>query len=209
MPTTNKIRLVVALLGILALAPRAAMAGDRDDNPRLAQESDSRGDAKKPAISNPPDREAAPAAASDEGRRPYRLSLGRWWSTKFSVPEWLDILDITDRIRGFVGMFAILGAAVFLSDNRRAISRRVVFWGLALQWALALLVLRVPAGAKLLAGAGKLVESILNCALAGARFVFGDALSAPTDRPVLSLRFESCPPSFSLPPCSPSCTTWA
>jgi CNT family concentrative nucleoside transporter len=92
------------------------------------------------------------------------------------VPDWLDILDVTDRLRGFVGMFAILATAVFLSDNRRAISRRVVLWGLALQWGFALLVLRVPAGARLFAEAGRIVESILNCALAGARFVFGAAL---------------------------------
>ena len=89
------------------------------------------------------------------------------------MPEWLDILDVTDRIRGFVGMFAILATAVFLSDNRRAISRRVVIWGLALQWGFALLVLRVPAGARIFAAAGHVVESILNCALSGARFVFG------------------------------------
>ena len=52
-------------------------------------------------------------------------------------------------------MIAILAAAVFLSDNRRAISRRVVFWGLALQWGFALLVLRVPAGARFFARRGQ------------------------------------------------------
>ena len=67
-------------------------------------------------------------------------------------------------------------AAVFLSDNRRAISRRVVIWGLALQWGFAILVLRVPAGARLFATAGHVVESILNCAVEGAKFVFGGAL---------------------------------
>jgi CNT family concentrative nucleoside transporter len=92
------------------------------------------------------------------------------------VPQWLDVLDVTDRLRGFVGMFAILATAVFLSDNRRAISRRVVIWGLALQWGFALLVLRVPAGARIFAAAGRVVESILNCALSGARFVFGGPL---------------------------------
>ena len=54
MPTTNKIRLLVALLGMLALAPRAAMAGDRDDNPRLAQESIPVGRPKSPRSAIPP-----------------------------------------------------------------------------------------------------------------------------------------------------------
>jgi CNT family concentrative nucleoside transporter len=73
-------------------------------------------------------------------------------------------------------MMAILGVAVFLSDNRRAISGRVVFWGLALQWGFGLLVLRVPAGVTLLRRAGDAITSILDSALDGARFVFGDAL---------------------------------
>ena len=54
----------------------------------------------------------------------------------------------------------------------------MVFWGLALQWGFGLLVLRVPAGIKLLGKAGEGITSILDSALAGARFVFGDALVA-------------------------------
>src|SRR5262245_59044222 len=73
-------------------------------------------------------------------------------------------------------MFAILAVAAFLSENRRAISGRVVFWGLVLQWAFALLVLRVPAGVNVLREAGTVVEAILACALAGAEFVFGTPL---------------------------------
>jgi len=73
-------------------------------------------------------------------------------------------------------MALILGVAFFLSENRRAISRRVVFWGLALQWAFALLVLRIPAGVQAIRSVGSGVESVLNCALAGSEFVFGKRL---------------------------------
>jgi CNT family concentrative nucleoside transporter len=107
-----------------------------------------------------------------ETRKVYQISVGPW-SHKFSVPDSIDLLEVIDRIRGVFGMLVILGVAVFLSDNRRAISGRVVFWGLALQWAFALLVLRVPAGVDLLGQAAEGVKSILDCALAGARFVFG------------------------------------
>jgi CNT family concentrative nucleoside transporter len=84
-----------------------------------------------------------------------------------------------DRARGAVGIVAILGLAYVLSENRRAISRRVLFWGLALQWAFALLVLRVPAGERVLRQAGSAVESVLSCALKGAEFVFGSRLVDP------------------------------
>ncbi len=92
-----------------------------------------------------------------ETRRVYQISFGSW-SHQFSVPESVDLLDIADRARGVFGMLAILGVAVFLSENRGAISGRVVFWGLALQWGFGLLVLRVPAGIQLVDQAGKAVE---------------------------------------------------
>ena len=113
-----------------------------------------------------------------ETRRVYQISFGSW-SHQFSVPESIDLLDIADRARGVFGMLAILGVAVFLSENRRAISGRVVFWGLALQWGFGLLVLRVPAGIQSVDQAGKAVKSVLDCALEGAEFVFGEPLVDP------------------------------
>ena len=62
------------------------------------------------------------------------------------MPESLDLLDIADRVRGFFGMLAILGVAVFLSDNRRAISRPRCLLGAGLAVGIR------PAGA---AGAGR------------------------------------------------------
>ncbi|MDG3003833.1 NupC/NupG family nucleoside CNT transporter [Paludisphaera mucosa] len=117
-----------------------------------------------------------------EVRKGYRLTLGPW-SLRFSAPEDVDLFDWADRLRGLVGMALILAIAVYLSTDRRAISRRVVFWGLALQWLFAILVLRAPVGVRVLREAGTLVESVLNCALDGARFVFGPAL-VDADGPV-------------------------
>jgi len=84
-----------------------------------------------------------------------------------------------DRLRGFLGIALILGLVVALSTDRRAISRRVVFWGLALQWAFAFLVLYLPQGAEALRRAGDVVKGVLDSALEGSRFVFGDRLVAP------------------------------
>jgi CNT family concentrative nucleoside transporter len=115
-------------------------------------------------------------------RKIWEISIGsRKW--RVSLPESIDPLDLADRVRGFFGMFAIIGVAVFLSTDRAAISGRVLFWGIALQWLFAILVLRVSIGVNLLRAAGDAVESVLDCALAGAEFVFGEALVAP-DGPV-------------------------
>ena len=164
--------LVIAPL-VLAFALAGSLAAQQNPGEVVKEASDPGAAAKTPAQKSDPGGEpTADLDPTGEARRSYRVSLGPW-SGDFSVPEWLDILDVTDRLRGFVGMFAVIGAAVFLSENRRAISRRVIIWGLALQWGFAVFVLRVPAGAQLFAAAGKFIESILNCALRGAAFVFG------------------------------------
>ena len=81
-----------------------------------------------------------------------------------------------DRFRGLLGILVILALVYILSENRRAISRRVVFWGLALQWAFALFVLKIPAGTKAMDVAGGFFQSVLDTALVGSRFVFSPKL---------------------------------
>ncbi len=90
-----------------------------------------------------------------------------------------DPISPFDRFRGLLGIFAILALAYAISTDRKAISKRVLFWGLVLQWLFALLVLRVPAGASLLEKAGSIVKQVLECALAGSAFVFGEKLVDP------------------------------
>ena len=98
--------------------------------------------------------------------------LGR----KYEILRKLERFAKLGRLQGFLGIGAILGLAYFLSENRRAISRRVLFWGLALQWVFALVVLRVPAGEAVLRKLGTATEQVLTCALKGAEFVFGSKL---------------------------------
>ncbi len=168
---------VLLALGLIAWVEVFAAAGT------AAQEKSTRSDAAgepektvEPALKKSDQGHAAVRLKPVEVRREYRISLGPW-STTVSVPESIDLFDLADRARGMVGVVAILGVAVFLSENRRAISGRVVVWGLLLQWGFAILVLRVPAGIRAMRTAGDAVEAVLACALAGAEFVFGKALT--------------------------------
>lgn len=81
------------------------------------------------------------------------------------------------RYRGLIGIALILGQCFALSENRRAISKRVLFWGLSLQWVFAVLVLRWTPGRNGLERAGEWIKGILECALKGAEFVFGSELT--------------------------------
>ena len=84
-----------------------------------------------------------------------------------------------ERLQSVLGIAAILGMVYVLSSDRRAISRRVVAWGLVLQWAFALLVLRWEPGRNAIEMTGRGVVRVLDCALSGGDMVFGEKLTDP------------------------------
>ncbi|MFM8496095.1 MAG: NupC/NupG family nucleoside CNT transporter [Planctomycetia bacterium] len=88
-------------------------------------------------------------------------------------------MEDLDRFRGLLGVAAILAGVIALSENRRAISVRMVVGGLLMQALLGFLLLRFEAGRTALDIAGRWVETVLACAEQGARFVFGDRLVDP------------------------------
>ncbi|HEV8125634.1 MAG TPA: nucleoside transporter C-terminal domain-containing protein [Gemmatimonadales bacterium] len=78
------------------------------------------------------------------------------------------------RFTGLIGISLILALGIALSHNRRAIRWRVVGWGLGLQLAFAIFVLRVPIGQSLFRLLGQVVTGILGFSFAGSSFVFGE-----------------------------------
>jgi CNT family concentrative nucleoside transporter len=88
-------------------------------------------------------------------------------------------IPLADRLRGLLGIVVILGLVIAFSEHRRAISKRVLFWGLTLQWGFAFLVLYLPQGALAIKKAGDVVQGVLESAVVGSRFVFGDKLLDP------------------------------
>src|SRR6266850_7465774 len=76
------------------------------------------------------------------------------------------------RFTGLLGILAILAAGYLFSTQRRAIRPRVILWGLGLQFAFAVLVLKTEFR-KVFEGAGVAVNAMLNFAEAGSQFVFG------------------------------------
>jgi len=77
-----------------------------------------------------------------------------------------------DRWTGLLGLVAIVATAWACSSDRRAIRPQVILWGLGLQFAFALLVLKTGFG-RLFQVAGEGVHALLRYAEAGSEFVFG------------------------------------
>jgi len=78
---------------------------------------------------------------------------------------------------GLIGVFLILLMAWLFSEDRKAIRLRTVFICFALQVFIAVLVLYVPFGQKVLTGMSDLVITLLSYADVGIDFVFGGLAS--------------------------------
>ncbi|WP_267394787.1 MULTISPECIES: NupC/NupG family nucleoside CNT transporter [unclassified Sphingomonas] len=80
---------------------------------------------------------------------------------------------------GLAGILVILGIAVLLSSDRRAIRPRIVGAAFALQAGIAVLVLYVPAGKFVLEWMSGGVANLLGYANAGTSFLFGELAANP------------------------------
>ena len=82
------------------------------------------------------------------------------------------------RFTGILGLVVILGIAWLISTHKRSIKLRILAWGLGLQFAFALLVLKTDFG-KVFQAASRGVNAMINYVQAGSTFVFGNQLGGP------------------------------
>ncbi len=75
---------------------------------------------------------------------------------------------------GLIGLLVIPGIAWLLSTNRFGVRWRTVVTGIAIQFVLALLILKTAPGRAFFAGATEVVTGFLEFADEGSRFVFGE-----------------------------------
>jgi concentrative nucleoside transporter, CNT family len=96
------------------------------------------------------------------------------------------------KYTGVIGLIAILLAAFLFSTKRSAIQKRIVIWGIVLQFAFAFLVLKSPVGKGFYA-LSLFVNAVLNYTSAGASFVFGDKLGLKNDQFGVIFAFQVLP----------------
>lgn len=77
------------------------------------------------------------------------------------------------RFTGILGLLTMLALAYIFSTDRRAIRYKTVAWGLGLQIAFAIFVLRVDFGRRMFAAIGDAATRVLNYSFFGSEFVFG------------------------------------
>jgi concentrative nucleoside transporter, CNT family len=97
-----------------------------------------------------------------------------------------------DRLQGLIGLVAIILCAYLFSTHRSAIQKRVLLWGITLQFGFAFLVLKTKIG-ELFYGVSLFVNAMLNYTTAGSSFVFGDKLGVRTDQFGVIFAFQVLP----------------
>ena len=96
------------------------------------------------------------------------------------------------KLHGLLGLFVIILSAYLFSTRRSAVQRRVVVWGIILQFSFAFLVLKTKFG-ELFYGISLFVNALLSYSGAGASFVFGDKLGLKTPQFGVIFAFQVLP----------------
>jgi CNT family concentrative nucleoside transporter len=96
------------------------------------------------------------------------------------------------RFQGLLGLVVIVACAYLFSTNRAAIQKRVVLWGIVLQFSFAFLVLKTGVGA-LFYQVSLFVNALLSYTSAGSSFVFGDKLGLRNDQFGVVFAFQILP----------------
>ena len=79
----------------------------------------------------------------------------------------------------FLGIFMLMAFAWSISSDRKVVNWRVVIWGTALQFLIALFIFLVPAGTKMFQVINDSVVRVLDSAMAGTKFLFGRLALSP------------------------------
>lgn len=93
--------------------------------------------------------------------------------TTMNVTSKTQTTSLGTRLRSALGILVFLLIAYLLSSNRGAVKRRIIFWGLGLQFLFAVLILRTPPGRWVFEEAKSFIEKVLALSDQGAGFIFG------------------------------------
>lgn len=77
------------------------------------------------------------------------------------------------KLTSLAGLFVFVGIAWALSSHKRLFPWRTVIWGIALQFAFALVILKTEAGRHVFEWAGMAIQTLIRFSTEGCQFVFG------------------------------------
>ena len=98
-----------------------------------------------------------------------------------------------DRFTGILGIFFILGISYLLSNNRKEIDFRLIFWGLGLQLFFGIFILITPFGKPIFSWCDKAINKLLSFSQDGSNFLFASFTNGQMHPAVINFAFYVLP----------------
>ena len=98
-----------------------------------------------------------------------------------------------DRFTGIIGAVVLLAIAYGMSNNRSAISKRTILWGLGLQLFFALFILKTPIGQPFFSAVDRIFLKLLSFSDAGSDFLFKSYGTGVVEGPLMNFAFRILP----------------
>lgn len=98
-----------------------------------------------------------------------------------------------ERFIGIIGIVVLLGIAFSMSNNRRKLDFRLIFWGLSLQLLFALFILKTPIGQPFFGAVDIIVKKLLSFSDAGSDFLFKSFGTGIVEAPLMNFAFRVLP----------------
>ena len=98
-----------------------------------------------------------------------------------------------ERLTAFIGIFALLGIAFLLSDNRKAINFKTVLSGIGLQFFLAFFILGTPFGEPIFRSLDNAITTLVSFSDSGSTFLFKSYISGSVHPSLENFAFRTLP----------------
>ncbi len=98
-----------------------------------------------------------------------------------------------ERFIGIIGILVLLGIAFAMSNNRRRLNWRLIFWGLSLQLLFALFILKTPIGQPFFGAVDLVIKKLLSFSDAGSDFLFKSFGTGVVEAPLMNFAFRVLP----------------
>jgi concentrative nucleoside transporter, CNT family len=150
-----------------AATPQQGAAGTPSGDPSSLQQLPIPGDSAPIQPSGPP------ATGVGGAEPPLDTMAAAGQPRGLRITDGVDI-PFHQRLVSVLGIFVLLGLGVLLSVNRAMIPWRLVIWGLGLQLAFALVILKTFVGEAFFSWINGAIVALLGFTEEGARFLFGN-----------------------------------
>jgi len=102
-------------------------------------------------------------------------------------------MSLFNRVTSFFGIFFLIGVCWLMSDNRSKINWRLVVWGMGLQLAFGIFVLKTTPGLELFRWLNDSTVALLGFTKAGSDFLFSSFVNGKVDNSFVNFTFTVLP----------------